>query len=85
MVNDREYRAEELLVATGRRPRTRGLGLEALGVDLGPVGEVVVDGHLRTSHPQIWAAGDVTAHPQFVYVAARHGSLREAPSSVSRC
>jgi mercuric reductase len=73
--NDREYRADALLVATGRRPRTNGLGLEALGVGLGPAGEVVVGADLRTYHPRIWAAGDVTGHPQYVYVAARHGLL----------
>jgi mercuric reductase len=70
-----EFRAAQLLVATGRRPRTDGLGLEALGVGLGPGGEILVDDDLSTGHPRIWAAGDVTAHPQFVYVAARHGAL----------
>jgi mercuric reductase len=70
-----EHRAEELLVATGRRPRTAGLGLEAVGVPLERGGEVVVDDQLRTSQPRIWAAGDVTGHPQFVFVAARHGSV----------
>jgi len=47
----------------------------ALGVQLGPGGEVVVDADLSTSHPRIWAAGDVIAHPHFVYVVARHGTL----------
>jgi len=65
--------AEHLLVATGRRPQTRGLGLDAAGVPLGEDGAVIVDDELRTSNPQVWAAGDVTGHPQFVYVAARHG------------
>ncbi|MGD8215420.1 mercury(II) reductase [Aestuariimicrobium sp. Y1814] len=68
-------RAAELLVATGRRPVTATLGLEAVGVKVGDHGEVVVDDHLRTTNPQIWAAGDVTGHPQFVYVAAAHGTL----------
>lgn len=71
----REFRAEHLLVATGRRPRTGGLGLGAVGVELGPGGKVLVDADLSTSHPRIWAAGDVTGHPQFVYVAAKHGGL----------
>jgi mercuric reductase len=70
-----ELRADHVLVATGRRPRTGGLGLEAIGVRLGERGEIVVDGHLSTSHPRVWAAGDVTGHPQFVYVAAKHGGL----------
>jgi mercuric reductase len=71
----RELRAEHVLVATGRRPRTGGLGLEDIGVELGPGGEVRVDADMSTSHPRIWAAGDVTGHPQFVYVAAKHGGL----------
>ncbi|GAA3633940.1 mercury(II) reductase [Streptomyces chitinivorans] len=70
-----QLRADELLVATGRRPVTDGLGLDAVGVGTGERGEVVVDGHLRTANPRIWAAGDVTGHPQFVYVASAHGAL----------
>ena len=75
VAGEREFRAERLLVATGRSPRTRGLGLQDVGVELGPAGEIVVDGDLSTGTPRIWAAGDVTGHPQFVYVAARHGAL----------
>lgn len=72
---EREVRAEQLLVATGRRPVSDGLGLDVVGVKVGERGEVVVDSQLRTTNPQIWAAGDVTGHPQFVYVAGAHGSL----------
>jgi len=64
-----------VLVATGRRPATAGLGLEDVGVGVGPRGEIVVDHHLRTGNPRIWAAGDVTGAPQFVYVAARAGGM----------
>lgn len=71
----REWRADHVLVATGRRPRTGGLGLDGVGVETGAAGEVVVGADLRTSNPRIWAAGDVTGHPQFVYVAARHGAV----------
>jgi pyruvate/2-oxoglutarate dehydrogenase complex dihydrolipoamide dehydrogenase (E3) component len=35
----------------------------------------VVDAHLRTSNPRIWAAGDLTGHPQFTHTAGVHGSL----------
>ena len=70
-----ELRAAELLVATGRRPVTGTLGLDTIGVRAGKRGEVIIDSHLRTTNPRIWAAGDVTAHPQFVYVAAAHGAL----------
>jgi mercuric reductase len=75
VAGEREYRAEHLLVATGRRPRAEGLGLEAVGVRLGAGGEVVVADDMSTANPRVWAAGDVTGHPQFVYVAAKHGAL----------
>ena len=73
--NDEELRAEQLLVATGRRPRTYGLGLETVGVELGPAGEIVVDADSSTGSSRVWAAGDVTGHPQFVYVAAKQGAI----------
>ncbi len=72
---EQEFRAEQILVATGRRPRTAGLGLESVGVRVAPGGEIEVNDDLSTSNPRIWAAGDVTGHPQFVYVAAKHGGL----------
>jgi mercuric reductase len=75
MAEGEEFRAEQLLVATGRHPRSAGLDLEAVGVEVGTVGEVVVDADMSTTNPRIWAAGDVTGHPQFVYVAAKHGAL----------
>jgi mercuric reductase len=71
----REVGAEAILMATGRRPVTAGLGLEGVGVETGRVGEVVVDGHQRSTNPRIWAAGDVTGAAQFVYVAGAQGSL----------
>ncbi|WP_407792073.1 mercuric reductase MerA (plasmid) [Streptomyces sp. L7] len=70
-----EFRAAKLLVATGRRPVTEGLNLAAVGVQTGEQGEVLVHAELATSNARIWAAGDVTGHPEFVYVAASHGAL----------
>ncbi|WP_062640996.1 mercury(II) reductase [Streptomyces maremycinicus] len=70
-----ELRAEQLLIATGRRPVTVGLGLDAVGVKTGPLGEVIVDANQRTTAERIWAAGDVTGGPQFVYAAAAQGTL----------
>lgn len=72
---DVELHAEQLLIATGRRPVTAGLNLDQVGVKTGHRGEILVDEYLRTSNERIWAAGDVTGHPQFVYVAAAHGTL----------
>lgn len=73
----REHRLEvdQVLVATGRRPNTAGLGLEAAGVKTGERGAVVIDQFGATANPRIWAAGDVTGAPQFVYVAAAQGAL----------
>lgn len=65
---------ERLLVATGRYPNTDRLGLENAGVATDRNGAIVVDEHLRTSVPNIYAAGDCSAIPQFVYVAAAAGT-----------
>ena len=62
-------------MATGRRPATASLGLDGVGVATEPSGAVVVDDRLRTANPRIWAAGDVTGAPQFVYVAAAQGTM----------
>lgn len=70
-----DLRATELLVATGRRAVTAGLSLDTVGVETGDLGEVIVDLYLKTTNPRIWAAGDVTGHREFVYVAAVHGTL----------
>ena len=51
---------DQVMMATGRAPNTRGLGLEACGVALGGQGEIKVDGQSRTSVPGIYAVGDVT-------------------------
>jgi mercuric reductase len=75
---DGELRAEQLLVATGRRPRSAGLALDAVGVEIGSGGKVVVGDGMSTSNPRIWAAGDVTGPPQFAYVAARQGAVAVA-------
>ena len=54
---------DALLAATGRRARTSGLGLEGIGVALGPRGQIEVDAAYRTSQPRIYAAGDVIGFP----------------------
>lgn len=72
---ERRVLAERVLVATGRRPNTSGLGLELAGVELTERGAVEVDAFLRTTNPRIWAAGDVTGGPQLVYLAAAQGAV----------
>jgi len=65
---------DRLLVATGRRPNTDGLGLEAVGVRTDGRGAILVDERMRTSAPGIYAAGDCTTQPMHVYVAAAAGT-----------
>lgn len=72
---ERTWDVSEILVATGRRPNTAGLGLDRAEVATDRAGAVVVDDTLRTTNARVWAAGDVTAAPQFVYVAAYEGTL----------
>ncbi len=69
-----EVRADKLLIATGRTPNTRNLALGAVGVTLNSQGAIIVDEGMRTSATHIYAAGDCTDQPQFVYVAAAAGT-----------
>ncbi len=66
--------ADALLVASGRPPNTASLNLAAAGVQTTDSGAIVVDDHMRTSVPNVYAAGDCTTQPQFVYVAAAAGT-----------
>ncbi len=66
---------DTLLVALGRTPRTDAIGLDRAGVLTDPQGFVVVDPTLRTSNPRIWAAGDLTPHPQLTHLAGVHASV----------
>lgn len=72
---ERIVEVDEILVATGRRPNTEGLNLDAAGVEVDARGAVIVDEYLRTPNPRVFAAGDVTPAPQFVYVSAYQGAL----------
>jgi mercuric reductase len=71
----RVVEADQLLIAAGRRPNTDALNVEAAGVKIGKRAEVIVGDDLRTSNPRVFAAGDVTMGPQFVYVAAYEGGI----------
>ena len=71
-----QLRAERVLVATGRRPNTGDMGIESAGVRLTAKGYVEVDVSMRsTTHPDVYAAGDVTGGPGYVYVAAAGGRV----------
>jgi len=67
--------AEQLLVATGRKPNTDSLNLSAAGVEIGKRKEIKINDFAKTSNEKIYAAGDVTLGPQFVYVAAHEGGV----------
>lgn len=75
LVDGRDIRFDQVLIAVGRTPRTSSIGLDAAGVTVDERGYVDVDAQLRTSNPRIWAAGDLTGHPQFTHTAGMHGSL----------
>ncbi|MFN7264131.1 MAG: glutathione-disulfide reductase [Phenylobacterium sp.] len=66
--------AGEVMLATGRKPHTGGLGLEAAGVETGPNGEIRVDAWSRSSTPSVWAVGDVTDRINLTPVAIREGA-----------
>jgi glutathione reductase (NADPH) len=65
--------ADTVLVATGRRPNTAGLGLEQAGISVDPVGAIPVDAYSRTAAPSIYAVGDVTNRVNLTPVAIREG------------
>ncbi len=64
---------EAILVATGRRPNSDRLGLEATGVRLGAGGFVATDARGRTDEPTVWAIGDLTGPPLLAHRAAHQG------------
>ena len=65
--------ADVVLVATGRKPYTTGLGLEALGVEMGPRGTVKTDAHFQTNIKGLYAIGDAIAGPMLAHKAEDEG------------
>ncbi len=65
--------ADAVLVATGRKPFTEGLGLAEAGVALDERGRVKIDGRFQTSAPGIYAIGDVVAGPMLAHKAEEEG------------
>ena len=60
---------DAVLLAAGRRPNTEALALEKAGVEVNARGAIVVDEHLRTTNPQVYALGDVKGGPLFTYIS----------------
>jgi pyruvate/2-oxoglutarate dehydrogenase complex dihydrolipoamide dehydrogenase (E3) component len=73
LADGRELRGEKLLVATGRRPRVTGIGLETVGVEANPQG-ISVDSHLRAGE-HLWAIGDVNGIWPLTHVGEYEGDV----------
>jgi dihydrolipoamide dehydrogenase len=71
--DSKEEKYDIVLVATGRRPYTAGLGLEALGIQLDKLGRIEVDEHFRTKVPSIYAIGDCIDGPMLAHKAEEEG------------
>ncbi len=67
--NQGDFEAEAVLIATGRKPNTAHLNLEAVGVQLGERGEIVVNEKRQTTIDHIYAIGDVNGDMQFTYIS----------------
>jgi len=68
-----ELAADMVLISIGRTFNTQGLGLEELGIQQGPKGEIIVDSGLQTNIPGIYAIGDITNKIQLAHVASAQG------------
>ncbi len=66
---------DAIIIAAGRAPRSDGLGLDTVGVEVDGNGAITVDRHLRTSARGIFAVGDVTGLLPFTHVAAHHARV----------
>jgi dihydrolipoamide dehydrogenase len=71
--NKQELEADAILVATGRRPFTKNLGLEAVGIEMEGRGIIKTDKHFRTNVPSIYAIGDVIKGPMLAHKAEEEG------------
>jgi dihydrolipoamide dehydrogenase len=69
-----EIKAAEILVSTGRKPVTKGFGLEYIGVEI-VKGGIKIDEHCRTNIPNVYAAGDVTGFSMLAHTASREGEV----------
>jgi mercuric reductase len=69
------FKAEALLLATGRAPNSKDIGLEELRIKTKDGGAIIIDDEMRTNIPNIFAAGDVTGEPMLEALAAREGTI----------
>jgi pyruvate/2-oxoglutarate dehydrogenase complex dihydrolipoamide dehydrogenase (E3) component len=66
---EKTLQGSHLLVATGRRPNTEGIGLESAGVEVTERGYIKVNERLQTTAPGVWAVGEVAGSPQFTHIS----------------
>ena len=71
---EKEFEAEQILVATGRKPNTEDIGLDKAGVET-ERGFVKINEHLRTTNPNVYAAGDCAAPIMLETLAAKMGNI----------
>ncbi len=70
-----EAAAEEIFYALGRSPNVAGLDLDKAGIEVNADGRIAVDGQMRTSNPNAYAAGDVTGEYMLVHAAIYQGEV----------
>lgn len=70
-----DIEAEQLLIATGRKPNTENLGLDKIGVKTDEKGFIIVNDEMQTSAKHVWAGGDVVGNPMLETLAAKEGSV----------
>ena len=71
----RDIRVEEAVLSRGRRPNTEGVGLEKAGVVMNDSGGVIVDKHMRTNIPNIYAVGDAVGRFMLAQIAMAEGNV----------
>ncbi|MCL4377246.1 MAG: dihydrolipoyl dehydrogenase [Actinobacteria bacterium] len=73
--NNGEMTAEKILISVGRKPNSKGIGLEEVGIATDEKGFIKADSHLRTNIPNIYAIGDVIGGLQLAHVASAEGIM----------
>lgn len=73
--NGLSFNAEQVLVSVGRGFNSRGIGLENVGVQVGPRGEIVVNARMETNVPGVYAIGDVVGKAMLAHVASAQGKV----------
>lgn len=73
LAGGKEVAAQQMLVCVGRRPDCEGLGIENAGLEVGDKGQLVVNEHMQTSQPHVYAVGDVAGDPLLAHVGSQEG------------